>query len=284
MERDAIAPVTAALLGLDGFEVLAAAEAGGELEVLIETTADLVPCPGCFAVARAKDRRATWVRDLPIGGRPVVLCWIKRIWCCRHPACEVKTWTERHPAIAPRAAVTERARAEAAGQVGSGGSSVARQARCLGVGWQAVMRQVHALATPLIADPARLEGVSRIGVDEHVWQHARPGRRTRYVTSITDLSPGRPPRLLDLVEGRSGAVLAGWLAQRGPDWCARIEVAALDAFRGYATALTRQLPGATRVLDAFHVVRVRREAPCVQVGCKDPPLVCRSRPVELRAA
>jgi transposase len=186
----------------------------------------------------------------------VVLCWVKRIWCCPHPACQVKTWTERHPAIAPRAAVTERARAEAAAQVGCGGCSVARQARCLGVGWQAVMGPVHALAQPLIDDPARLPGVSRIGVDEHVWHHARPGRRTGYATSITDLSPGRPPRLLDLVEGRSGAVLADWLAQRGPDWRAGVEVATLDAFRGYASALAAGLPGATRVLDAFHVVRL----------------------------
>jgi hypothetical protein len=55
--------------------VLAAAEAGGELELLVETTADLVGCPECGAVALAKDRRASWVRDLPIGGRPVVICW-----------------------------------------------------------------------------------------------------------------------------------------------------------------------------------------------------------------
>jgi hypothetical protein len=51
------ASVTAALLGLDGFAVLAAADAGGEVELLVETTADLVGCPGCGAVARAKDRR-----------------------------------------------------------------------------------------------------------------------------------------------------------------------------------------------------------------------------------
>ena len=63
-------------------------------------------------------------------------------------------------------------------------------------------------------------------MDEHIWQHGRPGRPTGYATSITDLSPGRPPRLLDLVEGRSGAVLASWLAQRGAHWCARIEVLA----------------------------------------------------------
>jgi hypothetical protein len=32
---------------LDGFVVLAAAEVGGDLELLIETTADLVGRPGC---------------------------------------------------------------------------------------------------------------------------------------------------------------------------------------------------------------------------------------------
>jgi hypothetical protein len=62
--------VTAALFGLAGFEILAAAEVGGELELLVQTTADLVGCPKCGAVGRAKDRRPTWVRDLPLGGRP----------------------------------------------------------------------------------------------------------------------------------------------------------------------------------------------------------------------
>ena len=62
----------AALFGLAGFEVLAAADVGGELELLVQTTADLVGCPTCGAVARAKDRRPSWVRDLPMGGR----------WCC----------------------------------------------------------------------------------------------------------------------------------------------------------------------------------------------------------
>ena len=107
---DATARLDAALLGLDGFVIVMTAEVGGELELLVETTADLVGCPGCGAVARAKDRRPTWVRDLPLGGRPVVLCWWKRVWCCPHPRCEIKTWTERHDAIAARAVLTERAR------------------------------------------------------------------------------------------------------------------------------------------------------------------------------
>ena len=102
MAMEATEPVTATLFGLDGFRVLAAADAAGELELLVETTAELVPCPACGAVARAKDRRPTWVRDLPLGGRPVVICWVKRIWSCPHPLCEQRTWTEQHVAIALR--------------------------------------------------------------------------------------------------------------------------------------------------------------------------------------
>jgi len=70
---DATVVVTAALFGLDGFEMLAAADAGGELEFMIEATADLVGCPGCGELATAKDRRPTWVGNLPIAGRAVVL-------------------------------------------------------------------------------------------------------------------------------------------------------------------------------------------------------------------
>jgi hypothetical protein len=43
-------------------------------------------------------------------GPPVVLCWHKRIWQCVHAACPKRTWTEAHPAMAPRACLTERAR------------------------------------------------------------------------------------------------------------------------------------------------------------------------------
>ena len=256
MVTEATEPVTAALFGLDGFRVLAAADAGGELELMIETTGDLVPCPECGAVATPKDRRPTWVGDLPIAGRPVVLCWVKRVWWCEHALCPRKTWTEQHPAIAPRAVLTERAAAAAAAQVSNRRDTVAGQARAFGVGWHTTMRQVHERGTPVVEDPARLEGVTAVGLDEHAWQRGGPRRHTRYATGIVDLTPGRPARLLDLVQGRSGTALANWLAARPESWRAGIRVAALDPFRGYASALADQLPAATRVLDAFHVVKL----------------------------
>ena len=62
------------LLGLDGFEVLAAELVGGEWQLAVQTTATVVGCAGCGVRATPHGRRTVRVRDLPIGGRPVVLC------------------------------------------------------------------------------------------------------------------------------------------------------------------------------------------------------------------
>jgi transposase len=261
--QDVTASMTAAslpgLLGLNGFIVLTAVELDGELELLIETTADLVGCPRCGAVARPKDRRPSWVRDLPIAGRPVVLCWWKRVWCCPHPLCEQKSWTEQHPAVAPRAALTERARQWAFEQVGEHDAAVSVVAEQLGVAWWTVMGQVVDRGTPLIDDPTRLtpaDPITAVGVDETAFLRATGKHPTLFATGIADLTPGRPARLLDVVEGRSGGVLADWLADQTQAWRAAVTTASLDPFRGYASALTAQLPDAVRVLDPFHVVRL----------------------------
>jgi transposase len=122
------------------------------------------------------------------------------------------------------------------------------------------MRQVIGRGTPLIDDATRLAppeaAVSAVGVDETAYLRANVNRSTTFATGIADLTTGRPARLLDVVQGRSGTVLAAWLAEREDAWRAGITTASLDPFRGYATALATQLPTAARVLDPFHVVRL----------------------------
>jgi transposase len=127
-------PSGSALLGLDGFQPASAELLGGEWQLTVQTMATVIGCGSCGVRATPHGRRTVRVRDLPIGGRPVVLAWRKRIWRCREPACGVRTWTERAAAICPRAVLTERARAEACQRVGKDAHAVAAVARDLGVG------------------------------------------------------------------------------------------------------------------------------------------------------
>ena len=55
-----------ALLGLNGFRVLAVEETPSEVIVMVETTADFVGCPSCGVRAEAKDRVRVDIRDLPV--------------------------------------------------------------------------------------------------------------------------------------------------------------------------------------------------------------------------
>ncbi len=141
--------------------------------------------------------------------------------------------------------------------------TVSRVAAGLGVAWHtantAVLNEGRRL---LIDDPDRFDGVTTIGVDEHVWRHTRHG--DKYVTVIIDLTPVRagtgPSRLLDMVEGRSKAVFKQWLAGRPQAWRDRIEVVAMDGFTGFKTAAAEELPKAAAVMDPFHVVRLAGDA------------------------
>jgi transposase len=241
------------LLGLDGFEVLAAEVVGGEWQLTVQTTATLVGCVGCGVRAELHGRRTVRVRDLPVGGRPVVLCWRKRLWRCREPACKVRTWTERAAAIGPRAVLTQRARAEACRRVGKDAHAVAAVARDLGVGWATVMRAVRDHGSPLVDDAARLEGVAALGLDETTFLKATQLAPTRYVTGLVDLEGGR---LLDVVADRTRAAVDDWLGARPVDWLAQVGTVALDPWRGYANALTARLGHARVVVDHFHAVRL----------------------------
>jgi len=218
-------------------------------------------CPGCGVVAVLHDRKASQVRDLPIGGRPVLLVWLKRVWRCPEPECPQVTWSETTPAVRARAVLTERARFWACHRVGRDGISVAQLAVDLGVGWATVMGAVTEYGQRLLDATQLVTATTALGVDETAFLRATATSHTRYVTGMVDLRPaaGGPARLLDVVQGRSGKVVLDWLADRDPSWTDRVRVAATDPFRGYDTALRTGLPQATVVLDAFHAVKLAQD-------------------------
>jgi transposase len=144
--------------------------------------------------------------------------------------------------------------------------TVARVADGLGVAWNTANDAVLAEGKRvLINDTDRFDGVTVIGVDEHVWRHTRPGDRgEKYVTVIIDLTAVRagtgPARLLDMVEGRSKQAFKTWLTERPETWRDAVEAVAMDGFTGFKTATAEELPDAVAVMDPFHVVRLAGDA------------------------
>ena len=245
------------LLGMAGFVVGAQVVVAGELHLFVETVVDTAACAGCGSWAVGHGRRRVLVRDLAVSGRPTVLCWAKRIWCCPDGDCDVRSWTEISDAMPARAVLSWRAGAELCRLVGEDGWSVAAAARHFGVGWATAMNAVRDHGRPLVDDPSRTAHTTALGVDETTFLHAAADRRTTYVTGLVDLDRAQ---LIDVVAGRSGRVVADWLVGRPQQWRDQITVAATDAFRGYANAIGVELPDAMLVMDHFHAIALANRA------------------------
>lgn len=242
-----------ALLGLDGFRVLAVTEGTNELVVTVETDADVVGCEQCGVRAEAHERKVIDIRDLTCFGRPARLRWVKRRWRCVEEDCDARTWTERSEHVDSQAVLTRRAGAEACRQVGEEARPVSRVARELGVCWWTVMNAVIEHGTPLVDDPDRISAVRQLGVDETTYLSANRSHSTVYATGLVDLEA---KVLIDLVEGNAAADLRRWTTGADPHWLAGIEVVATDLAESFRAGLSPGLDHATRVADPFHVVRV----------------------------
>jgi transposase len=215
-------------------------------------------CRSCGCAGRPRDTVTRRLAHVPFGWRPTVLLVRLRRFSCT--GCG-KVWRQDlGEAAAPRGKLSRDAVLWALKSLVVDRLSVARIAAALAVAWHTVNDAVLAAGRELlIADPARLDGVAVIGVDEHCWRHPR-GRDSaqvdRFVTVIIDLTPVRngtgPARLLDLVEGRSKAVFSAWLAAQAPAFRAGLQVVAMDGFTGFKTATTQALPDAVAVMDPFY--------------------------------
>lgn len=261
------------LVGLGGLRVTAVEydHDVGLLVVGVDSPRTPMGCPSCGVIAHSHGRSDVTLVDAPCFDRPVQVVWRKRIWRCQEAACPRKAFTEQDEDIArPRALLTTRACWWAINQIRREHGSISGIARQLGTTWNTVWSSIRPLLQEMADDEDRFAGVTRLGVDEHVWHHlsefpiAEGGRGPKQLTGMVDLTPdgdGRPrARLLDLVPGRSGKVYSDWLAERGQEFRDGVVVATLDPFHGYKNAIDDQLEDAVAVLDAFHVVKLGTQA------------------------
>jgi transposase len=249
------------LVGLDGVHVEDVERGDGLLTVTVSTPTSPTGCPGCGVLAVGRGRRRRVLHDVP-GVTRVRVIWRQRVWRCVQDGCARKTFVEQLPSlVAARGSITQRAIWWAIGQLRREHATIEGIRRQLGTSWKTVWRAIEPELRRLAGDESRFRNVTSLGVDEHVWHHVDPRKRgPKELTGMVDLSRdehGRiHARLLDLVPGRSGKAYKDWLSERGDAFRRRVQVAALDPFAGYKTAIDDQLDDAVAVLDAFHVVKL----------------------------
>jgi transposase len=218
-------------------------------------------CPGCAMTGIYRDSVERRLTDLPVAGHPMQLRVRVPRYRCPATSCERAIFTHDTPGLArPGASTTRRCARFVLRRLVLDRATIAAVARELGRSWDTINTLAVEATTELLATagPARLDNVQVLGVDEHRWAHTRHAAGDGFVTVIVDLTPvvaqtGRA-RLLDLVEGRSTAAFADWLAARTPEFRAQVQVVAMDGFTGYKNAATQTVPDAVTVMDPFHVV------------------------------
>ncbi len=251
------------LLGLAGVHVEAVERGDRVMTVTVSTPWQLMGCPTCGVVAPSRGRRQRVLRDVPSGAVRVRVVWRQRVWRCSDPGCERGSFAEQLPSlVGQRGSITVRAVWWAIGQLRREHGTIHGLARQLGVAWKTLWRAIKPELERLAADESRFAGVESLGVDEHIWHHVSVRKRgPKELTGMVDLTHttaggGPGARLLDLVPGRSKKAYADWLKDRTPAFRDTVQVAALDPFGGYKSAISEELEDATAVLDAFHVVKL----------------------------
>jgi transposase len=161
--------------------------------------------------------------------------------------------------------LTVRLRAELAGAVADQHRCVAETAARYGVGWATVHNAFIAHVEAPLA--AALPVVKVLGIDETrrgkpVWtREVGTGRwvqaADRWHTGFVDAAG--TAGLLAQVEGRSAAVVSGWLLAQPAPWRAAITHVTIDLSASFAKGVRDGLPTAVLIADRFHLVALANQ-------------------------
>ena len=158
-------------------------------------------CHRCGCHGQVRDSVVRELAHVPFGWRPTTLQVRLRRYQCTD--CGPVWRQDLTRAASPRSCLSRAALRWALEALVVNHLSMSRIAAGLDVAWNTANDAVLAEGQRVLVDkPNRLEGVTVVGVDGHVWRHTRRG--DKYFTVVIDLTPVStgtgPSRLLAMVE------------------------------------------------------------------------------------
>lgn len=236
------------LLDLDGISVTKVDFAGDVLVADVVLRRRLLTCGRCEFTTRARyDIRpvhSRW-RGLDLGRRKVsVRTVLRRLQCPAHgvvteavPFARAgsRFTTDFEDLVAYLATKTDK-------------TTITRLQR---IDWETVGRICERVVADGL-DPARLDGLVSIGVDEVSWR-----RRHNYLTLITDHT-GK--KIVWGIEGKDAATLDEFFADLGAERADRLEAISLDMGAAFIKSARENALNAVRCIDPFHAVQLVTEA------------------------
>jgi transposase len=217
-------------------------EAQGELlSVGVVSLRAFSCCPQCReASAQIHSHYHRQLRDIPCGGRKVILTLSVRKFFCCNPDCPQKIFTERLPTFVESSAQVTRRLFEAIQTIGlaTGGELGARL--CDHIGFHTspttILRRIMALPFHTVVQ------LSELGIDD--WSFRR-GRK--FGTILVDLTTHT---IIDLLPDRNAESAAAWM-KKHPE----IQVVSRDRGEDYASAARLGAPQAVQCADRFHLAQ-----------------------------
>jgi transposase len=234
-------------LSLEGWRTASLLEsADGGLEIQAELLTEPDACRNCAAPQtslKCNGTKPQSVRDVPHGGRPVLIRLHRRRFLCR--ACG-KTTQQPLAGVDARRRLTRRLVELIEKESFDTRSSFVTAAARLGVSEKTV-RNVFTERAIKLSQTSRVETPARLGIDG-----VYVGRKERCI--LTDLDSGR---IIEILPSRDYVMVSKFLAIL-PDK-GRVKVVAMDMCHGFALAAHKWLPQATVVIDIFHVQRLANQ-------------------------
>lgn len=236
------------LLDLDGINVAGVEFSNDEVVAEVALRRRRLACPRCAFTTRARyDTRlvdSSW-RGLDLGRRKVsIRARLRRLRCRVHGVV-----TEGVPFARPGSRFSRDFEDLVAYLATKTDKTTIT--RLLRIDWDTVGRICERVVADGL-DPARLDGLVHIGVDEVSWR-----RRHKYLTLVTDHDA---KKIVWGAEGKDAATMDTFFDDLGAQRAEQLETISMDMGAAFIKSARDNAPDATRCIDPYHCVQLVTQA------------------------